>query len=569
LKSLLSFSLLLSIIANSPSLAADTFVTQAEQDQYLPDYNPRRSRIAQSTAHYLHSLFWTKYAPIKWKQKRYGWDPDIAFEQCMNRLNEIKTWDIDTLKPIFSSFIYSCQDVHTALLYDDSRMAYIPVEADYVEGRFIITESSLYNVLPGDEVLSINGDTPLSHIKKAFYGSDQIEEARPYFLLDHTFHRMGMFMATPKKGEHLTLSILHQGQIKKVKLDWHITRYHTPSNLEAYQQRPSDLDLRSISLKSHLSKIDLPLRCMPLNPQQRQQLKAAYHQALFNEKLAEHSFDNSKLDWHLFKEEGIDVAYMKLDSFNEIDFTQVDIALKMLEKKSDCMVLDLRKNPGGIDLCMYALAMRMTCKPLLNLMYSCILDVGLVEMHRGWLEEYDDLLDSAYCDHEMEGFMEEYGLPWSLELIRSLRQESLQFIEEWEQGYTCTRFSPMRGIRFIEPHPSIRYSKPLYILIDERCASCADIFPALMKDNARAILLGRTTSGAGGTVEHFPIINAIGISEIDMTTSLVLRNNLKIIEDNGVSPDFEHKKTVQSTLDEREEKMKAIRFAAEHFKSHN
>jgi C-terminal processing protease CtpA/Prc len=114
----------------------------------------------------------------------------------------------------------------------------------------------------------------------------------------------------------------------------------------------------------------------------------------------------------------------------------------------------------------------------------------------------------------------------------------------------------------IHPHPTVRYTKPLYVLIDEKCASCADIFPALMKDNNRATLLGRTTSGAGGMIETLPITNAFGVESLSLTSSLLLRNNMMVIEDVGISPHFEHKKTVQSAINSNQEKMQAIDFAA-------
>lgn len=572
MKTFISLSLILSLFTSIMTLNSEAIALTPEHDQYLPDYTEQRKQIAQGVIHYMHSLFWTKYAPHKWKKKRYGWDLDKEFEDSLERLNHLENWSAKTLKPLFSRFVNSCQDVHTYIRYEDPHIAYIPLEVDLVEDRVIVTESSVAGICSGDEILSINNQNPLDHLKQEFYGSSDVIEARPYFLIDHLFQRHGSFISVPKDGQAITLQIKGKKGIYKLSLNWFVTCFHGFSSpYDSYganaQTKLSQESLQApqTCLKSHLVRKDPLLRPFVGSCEQKTALIKAYHEKYPLHKQAGYDTYSEPLNWSLIHENGVDVGYLNIKEFQDLDFTQIDMALKILEKKSRCLVLDLRDNPGGLDFIMYALAMRMIDRPLVNLMNSCMLDEGIVEMHRHWLTEYNDMLEEARSDSDIASWTQDYGIPCTLDFVRSLRTESLTCIEEWENGYTCTRFFPMRGLKTLEPHPHIRYTKPLFILVNERCASCADIFPTLMKDNKRALILGRTTSGAGGTVESFPVANAFGIAEISLTTSLILRNNYLVLEDNGLSPDFEHKKTVESVTDRDQEKMQAIRFAAQNY----
>ena len=54
-----------------------------------------------------------------------------------------------------------------------------------------------------------------------------------------------------------------------------------------------------------------------------------------------------------------------------------------------------------------------------------------------------------------------------------------------------------------DPSPIV-YTKPIIVLIDEFSISAADIFPSMIQDNKRAILVGMRSSGGGGSVSGWP-----------------------------------------------------------------
>jgi hypothetical protein len=566
------FLLIASILTSTCLLQSDTHVKTPEHDQYLCDYNDRKKKAAKTMLYYLHSLLWTKYAPHKWKQKRYGWNPDSQLDLSLSQLETLEQFNADSFKPVFSRFVYSTQDVHTAVIYEDERIAVIPLKVEYIDEHLMVTYSSLSQIKVGDEIVSLNGELPLDHLKQVFYGTSDFEQSRPYFFFDHTFQRMGSRLQTPKKGETLQIGVKQNGTTRQYQISWYVT---TLSALEQLSQQghlgyllkneTAQADIHEAFSLTGLSHTLMPVSFVKWTPSQLQKLEQLYYEGDSYPTRAAQNQENATLDWSISVQEGVNVGYLKVDSFKDIDFEQIDMALKTLEKKTQCLVIDTRGNPGGIDFSLFGLIMRLTDKPLTNLMVSWILDEGMIEKHRRLQANLDQILKAAKSDADFGGESIE-GLPVTLDLIRALRSESMSMIEEWEKGYTCSRFESLRGLKTLKPHASVRYTHPIYIMIDERCASCADIFPAIMRDNNRATLIGRTTSGAGGTVEAFPVTNPFGIGNLYLTTSLLLRNNMKVIEDNGVSPDMESKKTLQSVINPLEEKQAALRFAAKNYK---
>jgi C-terminal processing protease CtpA/Prc len=96
----------------------------------------------------------------------------------------------------------------------------------------------------------------------------------------------------------------------------------------------------------------------------------------------------------------------------------------------------------------------------------------------------------------------------------------------------------------LSPTPGA-YTKPLIVLTDDFSASGADMFPAIIQDASRGLIVGTRTSGAGGSVTNSP---ATAYSEglTRVTQSLMVRPNAvtvagypttQYVENVGVHPD--------------------------------
>jgi C-terminal processing protease CtpA/Prc len=75
----------------------------------------------------------------------------------------------------------------------------------------------------------------------------------------------------------------------------------------------------------------------------------------------------------------------------------------------------------------------------------------------------------------------------------------------------------MVGMEFLNPRNA--WSKPILLLIDARAASCADMFPMLMKASHRGQLFGQTTMGAGGPVVGTELNNRV-VNGLSLTIGL-------------------------------------------------
>ena len=75
----------------------------------------------------------------------------------------------------------------------------------------------------------------------------------------------------------------------------------------------------------------------------------------------------------------------------------------------------------------------------------------------------------------------------------------------------------------------------MIVLVDAFSISAADIFPAMIQDNARAPLVGMRTSGGGGSISGWPT-GFFSESTATNTNSLVIRNHPIVTDDLPAAP---------------------------------
>ena len=79
-------------------------------------------------------------------------------------------------------------------------------------------------------------------------------------------------------------------------------------------------------------------------------------------------------------------------------------------------------------------------------------------------------------------------------------------------------------------------NKPLVILIDEGTASASEILSGALKDNHKAILVGKKTFGKGMIQKIYPLPNQTGMN---LTIAKYLTPKGYDINQKGISPDYE------------------------------
>jgi C-terminal processing protease CtpA/Prc len=201
----------------------------------------------------------------------------------------------------------------------------------------------------------------------------------------------------------------------------------------------------------------------------------------------------STADFHFsgaYMFEGKRIGYLRVPSFSPASSAnaQRELAgeIAFFRQNTDGLVVDVQRNPGG------------GC-------YMLTLASYLIPQ-RFWffgqeMRPNSDIISSYQA---------------TLELARELRVEQwLIDTIEFQLGMIKEAYAENRGMTgpipacsfMFENEPltdtagrPIAYEKPLIILTDEFSTSAGDIFPAMMQDNQRGLLVGTRTNGAGGSV---------------------------------------------------------------------
>jgi C-terminal processing protease CtpA/Prc len=215
--------------------------------------------------------------------------------------------------------------------------------------------------------------------------------------------------------------------------------------------------------------------------------------------------------------------------------------ISRFQKQSEALVIDQLGNPGGIVLYMYAIASMLTDKPLAlhaeretisqQDVYNAVMTLDSIKLMEPTTDEEAQMLF---------GIDSLLGYPVTLKLFHQIVAKSQFIIDEWNKGNHFTSLNYMMGISSIDPHPQVRYTKPILILVNELDVSCGDFFPAIMQDNKRATIFGSKTAGAGGYVLNASHHNMFGISTYTFTGSIAERLNQQPIENLGVTPDVSY-----------------------------
>lgn len=551
-------------------LVACTFVFAQDcgQDHFKPDYRPQRARALLATVDYFESLFWTQYAPFKWKQHYWKWDPSTQARHVKDYLQRNPSCQFDYVKRAFNRYLGSCKDAHVHVDYADRRLAYIPIFVDWINDQIVVTFSHVSTLAPGDQIITINGMPALDYFSTSLYGACAKEAPlnRLGLNMRRLFFRIGSYDAIPDTSQPLKVLALAADN----KTQKNVTLYWTSKSFKqsSFAQTPKPTQSASMQHfeKIFTSYIDT--------------FYEKYRLALrqINDEFSDSGSDPSFLSQRITEEEdrtahyltkkveGLNIGYLRIPDFIQTSLvSEVQTAIQAMANTTQALIIDIRDNPGGEEFKCWAILSMLTDKPLTNLLESLILDQQEIDDYEYLRQKLEEVLALSQTDQDLHLVVGESnfgGYHLSKQLLINWVNFLNDAIDDWHKGFTCTRFGPIRGERFIQPHPTTRYTKPIFLLVNEKSISCADMFPAILKDNERATLLGRTTCGAGGMVRKYEIPNFTGIESFSLTKSLCLRNNQLILEDLGVDPHYEYARSLSDCINPDLEVERAFEFAA-------
>jgi C-terminal processing protease CtpA/Prc len=111
---------------------------------------------------------------------------------------------------------------------------------------------------------------------------------------------------------------------------------------------------------------------------------------------------------------------------------------------------------------------------------------------------------------------------------------------------------PIRELFPLLDKPSAKEKQSVVVMINEMCASMCDIFSADLKDNGVAKIIGTQSMGAGGNVTPHAASPILG-NILTTTESLIVRSTGELLENKGVVPDKEYRKTLSDLTAENKD----------------
>lgn len=510
----------------------------------------------------IKTIFEVNYAPKEWKKSQFGWDLNSEIQKAKDKVQSTKNISIKNFQGIVSDFFHSTKDYHVGVTFYSTELSSLPFSVKPIDGKYYVfsvnADSQNCPLSVGDEIVEFDNRPTAEVIQDLIAATTSNsnpatdEEIASMYLTERN-GKLGH--SVPKESVMIRVKSLLDDDIKTVKLIWNYTPEKISNGFDGTmlattvkhsaiigKKRPYDkmmLIPEYSIIKKHPSKAggsEEPENYIGSRNSFLRSLGVIRWQTPHDSDFQAYIYetkDHKKIGFIRISDYMDDNAFLgggKVEKFAEI--------IRLFQGFTDALVIDQMNNPGGSLLDMYDYLSMLTDKPLSvpvervmitqeEVFIAVIQIQELVEI----LEELSDILDA---DDTL--------------LLQNILNYFNFIVSQWDAGKTFTDPCYLLGFDQIFPHPEVRYTKPILVLINSLDFSCADFFPAILQDNKRATLMGSRTAGAGGYVEEKSFPNRHGIGSFSLTGSIAERINGLPIENLGVSPDYEYKFTLDDIL---------------------
>lgn len=523
----------------------------------------------------IHDLFALRYAPAEWKQIYSGWDLEAVTESAKEKVQGAETITPKEFHRILRDMCHSMQDYHVKIRFFSTEEAQLPFNVKGADGRFFISyidrsqaSESVFPFQVGCEVVAFD-ERPIADVIEELRVNEERGasfETDQRLAEDTLTHRQGIKGHIIPQGavlvairdifgcEH-TRQLLWDYSPEQIKT----TPRHLPNRYTVPDVHFAQLGDDDQYLSSHLEKMmqmtSMHVEDTILHPQHHQSMAKDKHSMCHREGFLPLLGDviwmtdyNTPFHAYIYlTPERHRIGYLRIPTyaigFNGEADSLVEIITK-LQQQTDILILDQMNNSGGYPLFGYALLSMLTDQPLSTPKdrYKLTQEDVYRWMQEGALAKWIDSEEKArelYGDNVL-------GYPFVYQYFKFEQQFANFLVEEWNQGKTLTDPVHTSFLDHINPHPAVRYTKPILCLINELDFSCADFIPAILQDNNRAVLMGNKTAGAGGIVRTAWLNNShFGTALVKYTASLAERVDKNPIENLGVTPDVPYRVTAE------------------------
>ncbi len=526
------------------ALAAYPVLAQLTVEQKVVDFQTAQAVYAK------------RYAPYEWKKQAFGFDA-LDSAPWLDRVRKSKD-DLEFYE-ILAEFTARLNDTHSSFRVGSSFVADLGIVVDIYDGKLLIEAINrvalplaLFPFQVGDELVTLDGkimEEYLTEFGRLYsYGNPQTARRNNADLI--TFRRQSRIPRAVELGDSAIAVIRRaNGDLETYTLPWVKSGFplrnigSVPSpKLSAGSRAASDESvpeyMKLIQEIRNWRADDLTaLEGTTYDEETGEQKPRRYLLGLgarapvfalpanFVQRLG-----RSPADFHfsgVYESNGLKIGYLRVPAFVNFATSLRELAdeIAFFQQNTDGLVVDVMRNGGG-DCYMLSLASYLIPTP--NFFF-------FGEEVRATLDRINSF------QFALENSRRANAPQWVLDLYTA-------YLDQLTTAYRSNRGRtgpiPACSISF-ENDPArdrsgniIAYNKPLIILVDEFSISAADIFPAMMQDNRRGVIVGTRTSGGGGSVSGWPLLYSESITT--NTNSLVVRKQPIVTADLPTAPYVEN-----------------------------
>lgn len=489
----------------------------------------------------LVALFAKRYAFIEWKRDAVHYD-GLNITSWLDRVDKSKD-DLEYLE-ICAEYAAKYQDGHTGFELPSDFVAELGFTVDVYDGKLLIDsvdrEKLARETFPfeiGDELVSMGGRgaADVAQDLSRFFGEGNSRTAKRFAAALLTWRPQWMLPRAHEIGDAVEVVIQRRGGAAETyQVPW--TKSGEPylfagpvptpstevSPSRSARQRtatgrtqPYMRTLRSTQVFRSPRWFSLgmgslePVFGMPENFVQR-----------FGSDLYDSFFTG------VFDYQGTKIGFIRVPDFEGFYTADLQSEIRYMEEFTSGLIVDVMRNPGGTGCTAESLIRHLSPTGARSLGNSVRVTWDFVQSL-----VYEKTLAEEYGATEAE-----------IAEIQSMIDASREAYGR-SRGFTAPM--PVCGMSMDLSAATDRagrlvaYSKPVMVLIDDRSASAAEMFAAVMQDTGRAMLYGYRTDGAGASVSSF---NAGTYSETSasLSQSILVRSRQIAVPDYPEAPYIEN-----------------------------
>ncbi len=539
----MNFQKLLSGVAMA-SILLSGFSTNSyaslSKEQRLADFNQLTTIIERN------------YGPLHWKAKSINldWNKDVQEfqEKIANVASDTKFYQL------LAQFLSTLQDAHVSSQVPSTYKASLGFLCDYIEGKVLIEKidtlrlpDMLFPFQKGDQVLAIGGVPveqmikELSLVNNTGHQESQVRIAAARL----TSRREGSGLAVPRGITTVTVLPKGAAQPVTVTATWITAGIPVVELDDLSKVLDGDSMVTVVSTASDSLDLMKELKQMPLfnmklpNAKLQDWAQAGITDigapdSMFTLPASAKKIDGLPMTAAIYSVAGKNIGVLRIPAYDKDELLQnVAQAVTEMQDATDVLVIDQTNNPGGSVSLVSNIVSLFADKSYVDMNFMVRPSLQWVDAFAGINQQISDLLAADPKDMAGNALKARFAY---------LEQEMRDSLAEKKFLTTPISLDLEGQFGMIQPQPSIRYTKPVLLLINEFDFSGGDAFPAIMKDNGRVTLFGARTSGAGGNVQEYgPLTNSF--FKFHLTESLMVRPNGQLMENLGVTPDVAYKVT--------------------------